>query len=971
MKSALFKSLLRHYLSCMDAEEAMQLKLKRDHHGKSFVFLDAVGGEKLFSENLSSLHINPNSEQQDFIKKRAVQDDALIDAFYGFPVCVDEKDFLLPFFFVEVGLGNHPEKGVTLIPKPETFAVNRAYFFREHGPEELERICEELEGEFGSFEARLKASKPHRPSWASTRLDNPILFRSNYGGVRKATRYDLAQLTETDVMHQETALKHLLEGGGVSAPVAAGRSVPILEMGTLNAQQEEAVSNGLTAPLSIVTGPPGTGKTQVVTSLLASAAWHGETVLFASNNNLPVDGVYERLGRHTGKAGNWLLRLGNREKRRECRDVVEKLFSKARGGEHADLEEKRREIETFDARIAEANASLAEARTLQRNITNLHERENELEKQLPKMWVGQCDEADPPVLDGELLKQFSRHSQKGIWLWLRQLFTSAERFVELHNKHLEALCEPHPELTAYDDCRVVDAPSWDEAVPDARRKVDITRQHQKWAMLVAQRRRLEAQLLRHASSADVAELKEKKRALSAECFSALWQECVAGRIGEARHAFGAYMEEIAQFTQGRHKRIKDKFSELKPYFPIWITTNQSAGDMLPLKPALFDMVVIDEAGQCDVPSVLPLLHRAKRAVIIGDPKQFKHITQLRDDLETMIAKRAGVREHYEDWSFLGVSAFDRAYKSSLCRTFLAQHYRCHPDIIAFSNTTFYGGQLVEQTARLASANPLPIKERGLVWHSVTGTFEKAQTAGWNPAEVDAIRTIYTQWAQEGLFDDSHITYGVVTPFRKQAQEIRNALSACAWFGPVEDRFVIGTAHSFQGSECDVLVYSPVIAAEMPRYLVDFAAKQTELVNVSVTRAKQLFYITGDLEACQQLGEGNPLHQLAAHAHGIQKRRLNTPTLAEQKMADILSEMQLNYTEQYECDRYRLDFLVHSPAGARYDVEVDGDIHLSAENIEHDGRRDAFIKQQGLNIIRFAARDVMHKPDLIKARLTRL
>jgi hypothetical protein len=38
--------------------------------------------------------------------------------------------------------------------------------------------------------------------------------------------------------------------------------------------------------------------------------------------------------------------------------------------------------------------------------------------------------------------------------------------------------------------------------------------------------------------------------------------------------------------------------------------------------------VIDEASQCDIASALPLLFRAKAAVIIGDPKQLRHISAI-------------------------------------------------------------------------------------------------------------------------------------------------------------------------------------------------------------------------------------------------------------------------------------------------------------------------------------------------------
>ena len=70
---------------------------------------------------------------------------------------------------------------------------------------------------------------------------------------------------------------------------------PILEVLPLNTEQRQAVVQGLSAPLTVVTGPPGTGKSQVVTSLLANMAWQDGSVLFSSKNNHAVDVVESRV----------------------------------------------------------------------------------------------------------------------------------------------------------------------------------------------------------------------------------------------------------------------------------------------------------------------------------------------------------------------------------------------------------------------------------------------------------------------------------------------------------------------------------------------------------------------------------------------------------------------------------------------------------------------------------------------------
>ncbi|MGH1404022.1 MAG: AAA domain-containing protein, partial [Alphaproteobacteria bacterium] len=440
---------------------------------------------------------------------------------------------------------------------------------------------------------------------------------------------------------------------------------------------------------------------------------------------------------------------------------------------------------------------------------------------------------------------------------------------------------------------------------------------------------------------------------------------------EATEAFKGYYKDIDDYGAGRHRRLKKSLSALKRFFPIWITTNQSVSAVMPPEEALFDLVVIDEAGQCDIPSIIPLLYRAKRAVIIGDPHQFKHITSIKDDIEHAIAQELDIEDTVSEWSFKRRSAFDRSAASTQSSTLLKQHYRCHPDIIEFSNLNFYDGKLVKQIALSQFQNNLPIEENGLIWHNTIGQARKAPKGAWNPAEIEKTVEVLERWAKQGLFSDTSVTYGVVTPFRKQVDEMRQALSKCSWYNSVESRFTIGTAHSFQGSECDVLIYSPVVADGMADYLIKFAAEQKDLINVTVTRAKNLLYIIGDLHACQADSSDTPLHQLASYAERIRKQQQHPLNAAEKAMAAILEELKLSYASQYECGQYRLDFLLNTPSGERYDIEVDGDIHLTAEAIKHDQRRDAYVESRELKILRFAARDVTHKPDLIKARLMRI
>ncbi|HEY1337938.1 MAG TPA: AAA domain-containing protein, partial [Bryobacteraceae bacterium] len=117
----------------------------------------------------------------------------------------------------------------------------------------------------------------------------------------------LMQLDEAAV--HDTALGAWLRGENIEAAPVEAR--PILEVVPLNTEQRQAVMQGLSAPLTVVTGPPGTGKSQVVTSLLANIAWQEGSALFSSKNNHAVDVVEARVN----ELGPYplLLRLGKEE----------------------------------------------------------------------------------------------------------------------------------------------------------------------------------------------------------------------------------------------------------------------------------------------------------------------------------------------------------------------------------------------------------------------------------------------------------------------------------------------------------------------------------------------------------------------------------------------------------------------------------------------------------------------------------
>src|SRR3954469_10279403 len=87
----------------------------------------------------------------------------------------------------------------------------------------------------------------------------------------------------------------------------------------------------------------------------------------------------------------------------------------------------------------------------------------------------------------------------------------------------------------------------------------------------------------------------------------------------------------------------------------------------------------------------------------------------------------------------------------------------------------------------------------------------------------------------------------------------------------------------------------------------------------------------------------------------------TPTPPEYRLWMLLRQRPegLKFRKQHPLGPYTLDF--YCPA-RKLVVEVDGDSHGMGDNPARDRRRDVWLREQGLRVLRFNARDVMMDVD---------
>jgi superfamily I DNA and/or RNA helicase len=192
-----------------------------------------------------------------------------------------------------------------------------------------------------------------------------------------------------------------------------------------------------------------------------------------------------------------------------------------------------------------------------------------------------------------------------------------------------------------------------------------------------------------------------------------------------RREFSAFLQAIRARTGGKQEDLFQKidFKVLFTAFPVWLANLADIHDVLPLQKELFDLAIIDEATQCDIASSLPILQRAKRIVITGDPNQLRHLSFLSKDRQAALLGKYEVpmdtAELY-DYREKSILDFVNAKLTSQDQViFLNEHYRSEPPIIAFSNETFYGGAL-----HIMTEKPERNEHHSLTLHRVNALLQR-------------------------------------------------------------------------------------------------------------------------------------------------------------------------------------------------------------------------------------------------------
>ena len=385
--------------------------------------------------------------------------------------------------------------------------------------------------------------------------------------------------------------------------------------------------------------------------------------------------------------------------------------------------------------------------------------------------------------------------------------------------------------------------------------------------------------------------------------------------------------------------------------PVWITTAQ-ASQAIPLESDLFDVIVIDEASQCTVTNLLPLVYRGRKLVVIGDEHQLPAIPSVQRSEEEVLGRQYGVSEYLDSVGHAMVNVFSSAIETLPRRRgdvqTLLEHFRSHPLIIGFSNREIYHGQL--QLRREISTADDDNFDGGVHRIAVRGRAERgAQGSSWcNLIEGERVIEIVQQVRE----NSPHRSIGIVTPFASQKQWLRDRLEELDLGLAV----AVDTAYGFQGDERDVIIFSAVAAPGMTDAAVRWIENPPNMINVAVTRARDALFVVADFEFCQR--QAGILKKLALYCRDVQILRDTSP--AELALYSRMLVEGLEPTIHPRVGGHEVDFVLNGARGIRLAVEVDGRaFHDSTQTV--DAGIDAALASHGYQVLRVSAREVFETP----------
>lgn len=452
-------------------------------------------------------------------------------------------------------------------------------------------------------------------------------------------------------------------------------------------------------------------------------------------------------------------------------------------------------------------------------------------------------------------------------------------------------------------------------------------------------------------------LAEELQQVTAQLIDAQAWAAQIGRVTPPqRRALFGWLEANQRIRGGTGKRVpqfkreaRRRLAECRSAIPVWIMPLSRAVESFDAGTTRFDIVIIDEASQCDAMG-LAALYMARQVLVVGDDQQVT---------PDAVGQRLEEVQHLIDSHLAGIpsaplydgqrSLYAIAQGSFGGTIRLLEHFRCVPEIIQFSNDLCYNGDLLP----LRDGSGVATKP-SLIAHRVDGTAENRV----NREEALAIASLICAAVEQPEYAANEhgepLSFGVISLVGdEQALEIERLLRRHL---PPEEyerrRIVCGSSAHFQGDERHVMFLSVVDSAEKGPLALRSDDRFKKRFNVAASRARDQMWVVYSLNPDADLRPEDLRSRLIKHAVDPQAlvRKLDrAEKLAEspfeKEVAQRLIREGHRLSQQYRVGHYRIDIVVEG-GRKRLAVECDGDRAHPPEKLAEDLQRQAILERLG-------------------------
>lgn len=430
-----------------------------------------------------------------------------------------------------------------------------------------------------------------------------------------------------------------------------------------NEYQKVAVERALSHRVSVIDGPPGTGKTETILNIIANILMiPGATVGVLSFGNAAVENVKDKLD----EAGYGFVaaRVGNGE----CvTSFIAEQQARARG------------IARW-LNYASVNGSVQSSGIQEMSYLK------HMEEQLLGVWKSSRELArvrskiEEYSLEAAHLERRAESSILPDLSELPLLRKSSRRILDYLAE--TTVCPDLPEgikgviprvrrYFKYGRTKGVDASDADtilglERAFYAKRIEELKQEERRWRSEVGNRDSEEVRVQYQKASRSLLDLVLRQR----------------------------YLNSVRPRFDKKENAIQKRTSEFLSEYPVVLTTCHSIRRNLSER-HLLDWVIIDEATQVNLHAAVLAMSKARNVVVVGDLKQLGPIIDQR-------LKGAAIpppHPVYDVTEHSILSSVTELYGQILPRTMLREHYRCAPEIIEFCNKMFYNGELIAMKAK--------------------------------------------------------------------------------------------------------------------------------------------------------------------------------------------------------------------------------------------------------------------------------